>query len=617
MPCQLTPVQLQRVGRTGRKRDGTVHVLLAAGREERNWDKAVDAYEAVQTFIVKAEHLELYDDVERMIPTHIKPECVELMTEIEPYVREEPKPRKGSPSKPAPKRKKDRDVERNIPAGALKGFISASKLKPKKRTEFDPSGCESDEEDKELEAGIFGPRRTVSLTAKDSMKQKKPRRATTIAGASSRKGKSKAKANEEPIRAQQTDVLEIEDDSDDQSIQKGLFNSKKRSRSPLKTPPRRSKRAEPMPMSSPEVPLVDEISDLVTPGPSYGTVTESQTLSIPSSSPELPLLTNTSHQSGLSCKVATASSATSKLSTTQPKPDEEDPDEDDDMAWLVAADSSPDIRLVHSSPMNIRRSPRISDRADSEEIVEDSEPVQSLCGSPRPLTPTEPSSPSKAIHDDVRMPPPALPTRFLGSSPKDSLSEMPEPTFAVRPLGKNPRKRLLVKDSDSSPAMPPLSQRRLQRHQSPPSPIPNSPPPKRRKRLFKDAAEVQKHNPWVELEASHSGDEKDIGSSDVEDVANASDLQFVDELPETQVSPSYNQTAIYRQSLLTQVPGRNPGGPVFSKQPARRGANWFKESASPRQTVSSPSRTEAASDDYVLGSFVVDDEADISYTDDT
>ena len=76
-------LQLQRVGRTGRKRDGYVHVLLSEDREERNWEKADDNYKDVQRFIVKAEHLELFEDVERLIPDHIKPECVEMEMEIE------------------------------------------------------------------------------------------------------------------------------------------------------------------------------------------------------------------------------------------------------------------------------------------------------------------------------------------------------------------------------------------------------------------------------------------------------------------------------------------------------------------------------------------------------
>lgn len=39
-----TPAQLQRVGRTGRKREGIIYVLMGEGREEDSWNKAKDNY---------------------------------------------------------------------------------------------------------------------------------------------------------------------------------------------------------------------------------------------------------------------------------------------------------------------------------------------------------------------------------------------------------------------------------------------------------------------------------------------------------------------------------------------------------------------------------------------
>ncbi|KAL1671341.1 P-loop containing nucleoside triphosphate hydrolase protein, partial [Schizophyllum commune] len=88
--AQKTPIRmLQRLGRTGRKRAGVVHVLLAEGREELNFEKAKDAYRHVQQTITRGESLELYADVVRMLPDHIKPECVEKLMEIQEYVREE------------------------------------------------------------------------------------------------------------------------------------------------------------------------------------------------------------------------------------------------------------------------------------------------------------------------------------------------------------------------------------------------------------------------------------------------------------------------------------------------------------------------------------------------
>ncbi|KAH9914949.1 P-loop containing nucleoside triphosphate hydrolase protein, partial [Fomitopsis serialis] len=114
--AQKAPIRmLQRAGRTGRKRCGVVHVLLAEGREDGNWEKAKEKYKFSQDYIVNAEELELYADVERLLPDHVKPECVERVLEVEEYVREEKVLRKrshanatGSPK--GKKRKRDDDL---------------------------------------------------------------------------------------------------------------------------------------------------------------------------------------------------------------------------------------------------------------------------------------------------------------------------------------------------------------------------------------------------------------------------------------------------------------------------------------------------------------------------
>jgi ATP-dependent DNA helicase MPH1 len=91
--CVATPnrttLQLQRVGRTGRKRKGNIHVLLAQGREEKNWDRAKEAHNQVQKAIVHGDQLELYGDVDRLLPDHIKPECLEMVVEIEEYASDQ------------------------------------------------------------------------------------------------------------------------------------------------------------------------------------------------------------------------------------------------------------------------------------------------------------------------------------------------------------------------------------------------------------------------------------------------------------------------------------------------------------------------------------------------
>jgi len=228
------------MGRAGRKRAGVSHVLLAEGREEHNLEKAKAAYKEVQKTIIAGDKIELYGDVERLIPSHIKPECVERVMDIQEYIREIK--HKEPPKTTGKKRKRNDDIMRNIPAGASTGFVSVANLMVKKRKKslpaksFDSAG-ESDEDDKNIEAGPLDLlRRTVSDSSKPQTK-KKP---TTLKKAKthnpsttkpiSKKRQSKAKATEK-LTSSQLD-LRGQDDEDDEDIERGLFGALSRSRSP-------------------------------------------------------------------------------------------------------------------------------------------------------------------------------------------------------------------------------------------------------------------------------------------------------------------------------------------------------------------------------------------------
>ena len=93
----------------------------------------------------------------------------------------------------------------------------------------------------------------------------------------------------------------------------------------------------------------------------------------------------------------------------------------------------------------------------------------------------------------------------------------------------------------------------------------------------------------------------------------------------TQARPSYDQGAVYRRSLLTQAPGGGEG-PVFARGPVRRGAVSFgpnRRGAGAGGSGSGVGRIRGLSsptvngdeepDEYVHGSFVVDDDAEISF----
>lgn len=77
--------QIQRIGRTGRKRDGIVHVLMTEGREEGNWHKAQQTHRDIQHEILLNSNIELFEDVERLLPPGELPKCVEQEMPVDPW----------------------------------------------------------------------------------------------------------------------------------------------------------------------------------------------------------------------------------------------------------------------------------------------------------------------------------------------------------------------------------------------------------------------------------------------------------------------------------------------------------------------------------------------------
>lgn len=205
-------VQLQRVGRTGRKRAGRVEVLLSESREEANWDKAKNDYESVQASITRGDSIELYQDVHRLLPRENIPKCVEEEMPIYEYVVE-PKLTKGT-SKGT---KRKRDVMRNIPDGAHDGFIASSKLLVKcahkrakaKHLEAHRNHLTDNEDVITVELGT-----NENLSPKDNIPSKSTKNKSRGKG-------SRKHAAVEDMSLSQLD-RELQDDSDDMRIEQGI-----------------------------------------------------------------------------------------------------------------------------------------------------------------------------------------------------------------------------------------------------------------------------------------------------------------------------------------------------------------------------------------------------------
>ena len=308
--------------------------------------------------------------------------------------------------------------------------------------------------------------------------------------------------------------------------------------------------------------------------------------------------------------------------------------EDDSLAWLLA--DSDDAGAMASSPP-AGPCPRMLRSPGSDTIeIEDSEPengslivLESL-----PVRASGPSMP----------PPPVPPLRLRLGSPSPLV---PSPSLPVRAAGQVKRRPVIAAGSDASSPLqpPPPSQKRLHRRSHshdedddrPPSanasPTSHHPPKKKRKLpatkklKLRDTAEAARAIPWIDVEAIHSGDEVSGGelSSSQENEEGESLGGFVTDMLATQPPASYDQSAVYRQSLLSQAPvGNRVPVPVFAAPPARRKGVPLRGPPHPAAGAAVPHERRVArfsspappddEDYYSLGSFVVDDEAEISFT---
>lgn len=331
------------------------------------------------------------------------------------------------------------------------------------------------------------------------------------------------------------------------------------------------------------------------------------------------------------------------------------------MAWLIDDDDDLDLEIVNSSPV-AKGSPtpfRLARDDDSIEFVEPpvSPPKPGNCPSqsdlievsksPKVATPcttskrhSNPSIPSGDRSEDIEVisnsnpsdnvmtdssiyqSVPHPPSRRIKEPCTSSLSpviwprspvwrseseqDMLDPSFPVRPIAKQRKRQHVAREEGSPVFMPPPIQHRLHRRHKL-SPVQRVP---RERTDFNLNYQLY---PLLDIAAVQSGDETSEGSSGPEnDIEDESDRLFLQQVPETQVSPSYDQSLAYRQSLFTQAPAGSKA-PVFANRPVRHGIFGNGGVSSRRGPIASSSPPNSDPDEYAFGSFVVDDEAEISY----
>lgn len=132
---KASPIRmLQRMGRTGRKRQGKIVMLQMQGKEENDANKAKDSYEKMQELIANGTHFTFHDEISRRIlPPDVKPVVDRRVVDIPLENSQQdwlPEPKKKGRMKKPPK-------VFHMPDGVLTGFVTAGRMDeeivPKKR----------------------------------------------------------------------------------------------------------------------------------------------------------------------------------------------------------------------------------------------------------------------------------------------------------------------------------------------------------------------------------------------------------------------------------------------------------------------------------------------------
>ena len=576
-----------------------MHVLLAQGREEANWDKAQAKYHEIQHHIISGDRLELYGDVDRLIPDDVDPVCEEQVVKVEEYVRERPKDRgsrAANPPKKAPpgKRKRNADPGVNTPGGESTVFVPVSELvenaAKRRRKDIaldDDASLEGDSDSRDLEESLSGLKRATSnaglIPAASKAKTPRKRNETTVDGEQRKRPTNLPARNDRKTPRQGKMVsngrVNQVPDEDDETLKGGL---------PAVHPPPGS----PISVHS-----------------SSGSDSPSRMLKFPS--PVGPPLSD--NKSPFRITLSPSQPRVIPLDPVPPSPPSR------------ARSTDPDPLLLSALQHGIKGGmylPADGDRsspgmADSDHDVSVAESPK-MAGKRATRTKFE-SAMTFNSRQPVRTTIPPPPTHLRASA-------TPEATFPVRPgFAKGPAKRkvpMIEDDVDgfcSSPPVASLPRRLRQRRTRSRSPSPKSPPRKRTKGVIQEGKKPRRDKTrmlmapeWVTNEAVHSGGEASDGaiSGAVDQSENEYDREFVNDSPSTPISPSYSQMQVYRGSLLSQ--DARDKGPLFARGPMRHKPFGNVDRRSP-QFSSSPARDpEEGPDEYETGSFVVPDDAEIS-----
>lgn len=551
---------LQRVGRTGRKRDGRIVVLMSEGPEEKNWQRSKDNHSTIQTELMNGSHLELFDDVERLVPDDITSVAVLQEVEQPPF---EPSMIKGpTRQKKVPRAKRNSDPYRNIPKEGFKGFVKVSDLKRKKGRHSNREGDSSASE------GNSPP----PLAPSSSSGLEEEAEAAAMKGP---KG------------------LCLSDDSDDEQLERGIITAPRRKDLPKQfsdMSPNHALQSTPALVStrkkSGRLGAGRAVRNVSSSRSSESRASVSSRVAVPALMSSSPVEMDKSMGSPLQVKRI---NGVTSFTISDDDEEEEQEEEGVNMKGKASLSSSPikQPKRTRLHPLVAKLAAELDDDSDenSSDVADvikeqrgNDEIIQSL-----PLdSPIVTTRANRTTTLRRKVP------RLLSSSPPAATMGPPALPIAMRKKTTNTNSR--EEDSDKS------SRKRKKVIGASPS----------SKRLF-------------QYEADRSTDEEVHGEKDENDEGDnsedSSDREHVGDFAPTQAPKGYRQDAVYLQSLLTQgnvvTPFRRPA------RGAQAGFQMGVDSEQIRQYVQdTPKRSsdlDSEEDQYEKGSFICSDDEEIVF----
>ena len=576
--------QLQRVGRTGRKRSGKVHVLMSENREDTNWESAQQNHREIQEEILHSRNLELFDDVEPLLPRGKFPQCIEQEMPVDAWDPDGQKPkRKASTSNhTAPRSKK-----------AAKG-VDGDEEEPEEEEELEPP--KKRQRGHEIPEDAHEGFKSVAELLRDKGKAK---------------GKGRAKKEVQRVLSESESDEPLEhklsrlpcDDSEPVAGRRATIEKKKSAAAEAAAQRKRMQEEEEAEQARRQ--KSDELNRAAidffnTVGPVRRARTAGALMTPPSSPP-----------------TSSSASQSPQKYPLSPPTDESNP---------VSKPLGEPARLTPRTAAAVGFS-----QVDPIDLSFDDE----LSPAPpsRLLPPARPAlEHAKSI--DI-MPPPPVPSHRLSSPSDTSTPNLPRTQFPVRRLGLQ-RKRAVIPSSTeksetgasgSGSNETPSAPGRLKRRYEDSSPLVGASPVDRyqagrsniaerplaggaqngnhgrgRKRAVPTAqmAELLDLDAGVS-DASHASSDTSTEASEDE-----SDRAFAGrDFAPTQAPKGYNQRAVYVAGLGTQAPQH---GLQFKKNGAEERAKWLSKARAPVLVTDDEGDSGGSENEYELGSFVVNDE---------